>query len=126
MGLDTTHGAFSGSYGTFNRFRQVIAKAWGASYPPHEDKSLDGLYVYFPDGTQESEGLVCLMRHSDCDGEISREDCGKIAIELTALLPKIKEIDPYTNLPISISLLTEKFIKGCEEAHKKNEPLKFM
>ncbi len=49
MGLDCSHNAFHGAYSSFNRFRQFVSKSIGGSYPPHEDKSLNGAYWYLPD-----------------------------------------------------------------------------
>ena len=82
MGLDVSHDAFSGAYSSFNRFRQAIAKAMGGSYPPHEKetdddgKPLDRDMWYWGSGFSRAThpGLYCLLSHSDCDGEISRED----------------------------------------------------
>jgi hypothetical protein len=42
MGLDCSHDAFHGAYSAFNSFRKFICKAIGGSFPPHEDKTLDG------------------------------------------------------------------------------------
>jgi len=45
MGLDTTHDAFHGAYSAFNRFRQIVCRAIGGSFPPHFLMNKDGSLV---------------------------------------------------------------------------------
>tara|TARA_R110000851_G_scaffold98468_2_gene213107 strand:+ start:123 stop:497 length:375 start_codon:yes stop_codon:yes gene_type:complete len=123
MGLNTTHNAFHGSYGGFNRMRQDIAKVWGGSYPPHRDDNLDDKFVYFPEKIDEQSGMAIFMRHSDCDGEISPQDCKKVADELAKLLPKLEQYIDDT--PYSTHAKVSQFIEGCRLAYKLKEPLEF-
>ena len=118
MGLDCSHGAFNGPYSRFNRFRQYVARAVDASYPPHNDKNLDDTYIYFADDFNKAEhpGLIAFLEHSDCDGEMSPKVCKQVADELEALLPKIVEEGKS---------MTQQFIKGCREAAESRETLTF-
>ena len=132
MGLDVSHDAFSGAYSAFNRLRQVIAKSFGGSFPPHEDKSLDEEAWYWGPGHDPATtpGLAEFMRHSDCDGEISPEACANIADELEVLLPKIAEVAP-AELSGHIARdggyveAVKRFMAGCRRAAEANEPLEF-
>ena len=150
MGLDCSHDAFSGAYAAFNRLRQCVCAAFGpdASFPPHweygpggELKKIDGQviyrnnydekYFYLPDDVDETNnpGIYEFLGHSDSDGEISPDMCGKVADELEALLPRIKEMDWKATGHIAARggyIETLKlFISGCRKAAKNNEPLQF-
>lgn len=114
MGLDTSHDAWHGPYSSFQRWRREIAEL--AGLPPLDQ--MDG----FCSGTGISwkgikTPLVYLLNHSDCDGQISAKRCAKIADELEALLPKMKDLDTIEK--------TQQFIEGCRLAASKNEPLLF-
>lgn len=64
--------------------------------------------------------LVPLLHHSDCDGEISPEDCAAIADALEELLPKLsRESDQW------VSGNARVFAAGCRLAAASNEPLDF-
>jgi len=135
MGLDVSHGAFSGAYSSFNRFRQAIAKVTGGSFPPHRADA-DGIVMdddvwYWGDGFSESthRGLFVLLSHSDCDGEISPEDCVKVADELESLLPQLDAIGDGSGHILrdgGYGGVARKFIAGCREAAAANESLEFM
>ena len=58
-------GADLGSYGDFGAFRRAVAERFEAGQPG----------ARFP----------VLMRHSDCDGEWSPEECARLDAELAAL-----------------------------------------
>lgn len=150
MGLDCSHDAWHGAYSAFNRFRQKIAEAMGGSYPPHKDVSLAERDWYWGEGYSAGThpGLMVLLSHSDCDGEISPEDCIKVANDLEALLPQIAELDDgdvtggasFTRKGDDIEVnrhpghiaraggyvaVTEKFISGCRAANAADEALEF-
>lgn len=123
MGLYCSHNAFHKSYGTFNRLRQVVAKAAGGSFPPHKDRALDDNLWYWDDSFSKEThpGLFIFLQHSDCDGKISPNDCIKVANDLKALCPEIERYDIHDNyIP-----LIEKFVAGCCLAAKNNESLTF-
>ncbi|WP_257475292.1 hypothetical protein [Bacillus paralicheniformis] len=94
MGLDVTHGAFSGAYSAFNNLRRFLLRSIGGSWPPHDDKKLKDGYWYFGEGysTKTHKGLTEFFGHSDCDGEISPEMCKFVADELEAILPYVEEL----------------------------------
>jgi len=127
MGLDISHDAFSGPYSAFNRFRQIVAKASGSSFPPHEDRSLDEDQYYPGDEVQPETrpGLWEFFKHSDCDGEISPELCGKLADEMEQLLPAIDALSDSGGRQGGYGTVARRFIKGCREAAAANEPLEF-
>ncbi len=149
MGLDTTHDAFHGAYSAFNRFRQIISDVTGGSLPPHwlknkdgslakgddglvvYDRSLDENLIYFGPGVsrKKAPGLYKFLTHSDCVGKISPKMCTKVADELEKLLPKIEALtDPgggHIAARGGYAGVTRKFIAGCREAARKNEPLVF-
>lgn len=69
MGLDIYPGDAHWSYSGFNRFRELIAEAEGI-----ELRSMVGFGGEIEWSTVESI-LEPFLDHSDCDGDISREDC---------------------------------------------------
>ena len=128
MGLDISHDAFSGSYSTFNRLRQVIATAMGGSFPPHADKKLypdESKWYASWDYTQSSHpGLYAFMNHSDCDGDIPPGTAEQLADELEELLPKIEDF--HIDAQLSYSAMVRKLIAGCRLAARRNELLEFL
>lgn len=130
MGLDISHGAFSGAYSAFNRFRQVVAELKGMRWPPHKDSALDPGRFYWPEEFVPSyhPGLMEFFTHSDCDGEISPEICLKLADELEQLLPEIEQYGfgaGHIRYAGGYAAVTKKFIAGCRDAAKNNECLEF-
>lgn len=122
MGLDVSHGAWCGSYGSFMTFRIAVAKAMGfelrrmSGYgtartiagivgPPIEWESIE----YRP--------IHELLNHSDCDGEIAADKCAAVADDLQSLLPMID--DEW------VLMKAERFIEGLRNAAQANEPLEF-
>jgi hypothetical protein len=111
MGLDTSHNAWHGSYGSFNSWRTEICKQAGLGnlrdyYGFGGEKQWDEVHPLFP-----------LLNHSDCDGEIKWEDCKGIADALTEILPKLD--DDY------FIIKTKAFINGCMEAYNAKENIDF-
>jgi hypothetical protein len=148
MGLDCSHGAFSGAYSAFNRLRQEVAWVIGGSFPPHYLRNLDGSlaldkhgnaqrdterdeqFFYIDSetyGRADNPGLWEFLCHSDCDGEISPEMCAKVADELEALLPKVRigEGGGHILRGGGYRAVLQRFIDGCRDAHRRNEPLTF-
>jgi hypothetical protein len=154
MGLDTTHGAWHGAYSAFMRWRTKIAELAGIPLPIMEgfyeapggtswDKAAEGKdqenYNLWPFNAHfrhthpslpvkweslKPDPLHVLLYHSDCDGEIAPEDCGKIADrleELMPLLPSAEEAGHIGNWKDK----TKQFIDGCRAAAKAGEPLGF-
>lgn len=130
MGLDVSHGAFSGAYSAFNRFRQAIAEAVGGSFPPHEDKSLDRDFWYWGNTANAAEwpGLKILLDHSDCDGEISPQECVLVASDLDKLLPQLQLMGEGSGHIANMggyASAAKVFADGCRKAASRNEPLLF-
>lgn len=119
MGLDTSHDAWHGSYGSFNNFRRELAKAAGIT--------LDDMYGFNGNiqwDTLEPRPLHILLNHSDCDGEIPWEVCKDLADDLTTLLDKLPDANQSEFYPRSKEK-AEQFIKGCLLAFKNKENIDF-
>jgi len=139
MGLDISHGAWSGSYCSFDRFRCAVAKACGGSFPPHADPNLDPAYWYIDSEFQEPKGgpkwgpdgelawkwsgLFELLNHPDHTGWISSTVCAVLARNLRDLREKI-EANLRVVGHIKSDTLT-RFIAGCELAAEREEELVF-
>lgn len=154
MGLDTTHGAWCGAYSAFNRWRTKIAELAGIPLPLMDGhygapgggdweehakgKEIDG-YSLYPfnahfKATHPSlpirwdvlrpDPLHVLLNHSDCDGEISPEDCAKIADRLEELMPQLPNVEDGGHIG-NWKDKTKQFIEGCRAAAKAGEPLGF-
>lgn len=146
MGLNISHGAFDGSYSTFNRLRESIAKYAGV--PPlgimqgfyvkdgfrdpmlevnllfakddYRVRMLNNIFDQFPikwDSLKPSY-IHELLYHSDCDGYINWKACEKIANELEKLLPLMSE-DAFCKER------TECLIIGMRLAYSKKQKLEF-
>lgn len=146
MGLDTSHGAWHGAYSAFMRWRQKIAQVAGlpplnlmegffekGNYlDPFRDyaKQWPELAATFYDSLPirwealKSDPLHVLLHHSDCDGEITPEDCAKIADRLQELLPLLPAGDSGGHIG-DYRDKTQTFIDGCRAAAQANEPLDF-
>lgn len=132
MGLDVSHGAFSGGYIRFNRFRSHIIESIGGSSPPHSNSKLDSCKWYWRnDGQTDQEynkknyyGLYVFMCQSDCDGEILPADVKLVKRDLERILPFITEYAKQKNQSDLVKT-TETFILGCEDAIKKGDSLVF-
>jgi len=70
MGLDTSHGAFNGSYMAFDLLRDAICAACGdGSYPPH---SQDFMIQYFTEHAEDPDPELVLGRRRLQQGITSR------------------------------------------------------
>jgi hypothetical protein len=119
MGLDTTHDCWHGAYSSFNHWRRAICNAagWG---------SLDNYSGYGgPESLPADDVLTVLLDHSDGDGELKWEICGKLADRLEGLLDKIKQEDRTLGLPRSTFEDTQQFIAGLRLAHEAKENVEF-
>jgi hypothetical protein len=114
MGLDTSHDCWHGSYGRFGAFRVAVCQAAG----------LGDLSEYrgFRIGNKEwppmqDEPLVVLLNHSDCDGEISWQDCEPLA----------RRLDEIADDPRMAEWRDEaiQFARGCREAARLHEHVEF-
>jgi hypothetical protein len=119
MGLDTTHNCFHGSYGTFNKFRYELAKQIGINlndyieYNGNGNKILDNV----------DHDLIPLLNHSDCDGELTPDECKRIVNGLNEVL---NNLDSHTkNNFYNFEQRIIQFRDGCKKAIKLNENVKF-
>ncbi|WP_298067418.1 hypothetical protein [uncultured Acinetobacter sp.] len=118
MGLDTTHNCWNGSYGSFNRFRYSLAAQIGVNLDEYIGYGDNG----FKNLTSINHDLMPLFDHSDCDGDLSVEDCKRIANGLNSVLENFNdkiEVDGD---------FKEKMIQfrdGCLDAFSKNEKVLF-
>lgn len=153
MGLDITHETWHGSYSSFHRWRQEIAKV--AGLPPlemmegfYEDNGSESPFCLldyrFPNGDKlemshirkwrqqlpikwqclRPNALYILLQHSDCDGYINWRDCKKIALELTKLLDKLSDEEVGGHIG-NYKTKTTIFIDGLLRAYDKKERLIF-
>lgn len=113
MGLYCSHGAWSGAYSRFNRFRVAVGKACGVRYPESGEDDM----IYFPEDFKDNyPGLYAFFCHSDCDGVIDSKTCallGRELLELTHVVSMDWRVD------------VDRFALGCLKASKRNEPLEF-
>ena len=90
----------------------TLIKVWGGT---NDWTNVQQAADYFP-----------LLNHSDCDGELSVEECEKtiraLGIIVTNIGDDLSKLD-FTERRMRDSCLT--FISGCIEAKKKGEPIIF-
>ena len=111
MGLVTTHGAFEGSYSSFNQWRRAVAAAAGIDL-----SSLRG-YGGREDWPEEKdEPLVAILSHSDCDGSLLWKSLIRLAARLESLIPE---------MPPEHAETTAAFAKGCRLAFSQWEDIDF-
>lgn len=118
MGLDTTHDAWHGPYSSFMRWRTFIAKKAGLG----NLRDYEGYGGQLPFSSIEQDGLRTLLSHSDCDGELTPDECKSISDDLMNLLPLMNGADPNEQY---FKEKTETFINGCMAAYHLKETLYF-
>jgi hypothetical protein len=112
MGVDFSHCDASWAYSGFNRFRSRLAKY--AGFELSEMEGFDGKRPW----SEITDDIVPLLNHSDCDGELSVDECIKVAPRLRVILASWPDdYDKQKGL-----LLAE----GMEFAVESKEPLRFM
>jgi hypothetical protein len=99
-----------GSYIGFNDFRRAWAEHLGFNLS--EMEGLGGSKKW------TNEPLQSFFNHSDCDGEISPEDCKKILAQAEKDLPLLTDEQSQYSMPI--------LIRFCKAAIKNNKPLEFV
>lgn len=122
MGLDTTHDAWHGPYSSFNKWRTWLAKFEGIE--------LDKMQGYGGDiewtKEQKESDYYPLLFHSDCDGELSVEECKQTGKWLDKLIEKYKPEKPDNGKMIDWNLQhAVSFMLGCKKAISANEPIEF-
>jgi hypothetical protein len=146
MGLDTTHDAWHGPYGSFSRWRHAVAVAAGIIgedgrlYPAMWDSEgvvpcpidwdfWDTQTNYRGKWVKDPEDVIwVLLAHSDCDGHIKKRFLLPLADRLEGLLDKLssdaysKDMHYYWFSPRGKA---EKFIAGLRLAASENKKVKF-
>lgn len=135
MGLKTSHGAFDGTYSSFNDLRRFLLRSIGGSFPPHKEDLLRDDHWYWGENTSYNstshKGLLEFFGHSDCEGAIEPEMCAIIANDLEEILPSVKKLELSEPSYGQIKhrggwvQVTKDFIGGCRLAHERKEQLKF-
>lgn len=143
MGLDFNNSKAHWAYSGFNRFREKLANEIGICLPlmegfwsTHKDsmstveltKKILGTAIFdefywLPKEPLKwdkiKDPIVDLLYHSDCDGSLSAEQCGKIAPRLRELIADWNDDDYDKRQAL---LLAE----GMENCHKENVELNFI
>lgn len=119
MGLDTSHDCWHGAYSAFKRFRVKLCEV--AGYGDLEQREGFGGSKPWP----ESDPLVKLLNHSDCDGEIAWQDCTPIADRLASLLPALEVAGDGGGHIGSYHAVTVQFIAGLRLAASQEENVDF-
>jgi hypothetical protein len=110
MGLDFSHCEVHWAYSGFERVRERLAEQIGLNFQKQVD---DGINAKWP-----KDDIVLLLCQSDFDGDISPEDCKKLA-------PRIRElVATWEDGPDKAKLL--ELADGMEYAASLNEPLLFL
>lgn len=144
MGLDITHGCWSGGYSAFMRWRIEIAKVADIPLelmenyyshdlidgvenvqPPYIMDRLRRFDAYLPIkwSALKPDVLHVLLNHSDCEGDIAADYCAPLADRLEELLPLLVgdgggHIGMYRDK-------TQTFIDGLRLAASLNEAIEF-
>ena len=119
MGLDFSHCDASWSYSGFNNFRRRLAKEIGVDIDEMEGFNGDRPW------SEVDDDIVHLLDHSDCDGDLSPNQCVIVAIRLEELVKSWPDdINVRTRLSYyrtQAQLLAE----GMRRAAAAAEPLEF-
>ena len=121
MGLDTSHDCWHGPYSAFRRFREKIAEvAWGVTDCYSDDERFDKMV-----SDNASDGLLAIVDHSDCDGEI--EPARQLA--LAERLEQIADrLDTGANSQVrgeGFSVAARRFAAGLRAANAAGEAVVF-
>jgi hypothetical protein len=112
MGIDFSHCDAHWAYSGFHRFRCRLAEQVGLK-DYHEIRSTDDPRFE----KIENDPIVHLLAHSDCDGELTPDECRVVA-------PRLRELVSGWGDDFDRSKALE-LADGMEEAAKANEPLEF-
>lgn len=112
MGLVFSHGDVRWSYIAFRVFRKKLAKEIGID--------LDNMKGFGGNIPFENfnDNIIPLLNHSDCDGELTVEECKRVALRLRELVSSWSDEDHDKTEAIKLA-------SGMEYAIKKNEPFEF-
>lgn len=115
MGLDTSHNAWHGPYSSFHSFRKFLANRIGIVLD-----SLEGFGGTTSWDTFEHD-IKPLLFHSDCDGELSPEECEQVARGLKSIIDATAETEENEYYIRK----AKQFMEGCLDAASKKESIDF-
>lgn len=124
MGLGFSHGNAGWPYSGFNRFRTRLAAVIGIQLNRMEGFGPRSYELgRFPDTKETSwstvdDPIVALLNHSDCDGELTVEECKTAAPRLRELVSFWPEDDHDRQHALLLA-------DAMEDAASRNEPLGF-
>lgn len=112
MGLDVSHGCWSGPYGRFDMFRKALTEACGGTWP------FEGDWTWDPETVPEDArpGMFALLNHSDCDGTLTPGEAEAVAVFLAWAGPRL---GPWA------AGRAATFAAGCALAVSLGEPVEF-
>ena len=113
MGVEFSHCDAHWSYGGFHAFRAELAAMVGIS----DLSTMEGFGGARSFDTLHDD-IRPLLDHSDCDGELSPEECSRIAPRLEALIRQKGETWDYRDPGLSL-------VEGMKKAASQREPLTF-
>ncbi|MDG1949479.1 MAG: hypothetical protein P8J32_01495 [bacterium] len=122
MGLDTTHGCWNGAYSSFGAFRKELAEQIGITLSDYQGFGGNLLF----DGLKH--GIISLLDHSDCDGELSPEECTSVAQGLQQVIDGFTECKLLQKDKGTAEYFIERcerFRDGCLKAIAANETVEF-
>ena len=114
MGLGFSHGDAHWAYSGFDRFRVKLAREIGINLDLMDGFCEKGGISW----SKVKDDIVPLLNHSDCDGELTVEECKKI-------WPRLKELIKDWEEGNRDKRGAYRLIEGMKEAIKMNEPLEF-
>lgn len=117
MGLGFSHSDAHWSYHGFMEFRTHLANSIGIDLDMMKGFGGDRKWP-----SAENEPLIHLLYHSDCDGELTPEQCKVIAPRLREIVSSWPDSDYKVMYDKKNALL---LADGMEEAAANGEPLEF-
>lgn len=122
MGLDFSHGDAHWSYSGFHRFRCKLARAINIDLEEMDGFAREPLLGCIVEGKPwpdtEIDPLIALLNHSDCDGELTPDQCKSIAPRLREIVEQFPADDYDRQQALMLA-------DGMDEAVQENELLEF-
>jgi hypothetical protein len=119
MGIDFSHCDAHWSYGGFNHARTRLAEAVGFVLTDMQGfGTLTGQTPGARSWDEITDPVKPLLNHSDCDGELTAEEC-------KAAAPRLREIVSTWDADDYDRLHFEELARGMDAAAEAGEPLEF-
>lgn len=96
MGLLIEPGLFSGSYSSFDKFRQAVAELYEHISETMHDEKVQEVEMKWEHSLLDKVdcNLLPFFNHSDCDGFWTPEECGGIARGLQRITKRLEDNIP--------------------------------